>query len=809
MNLLFPAMLAGLAGLTVPVVIHLIARHRFPVRDFPTIRLLRYERRDNVFARKLVDPLQLLLRLLVLALFVLAMARFFSPTLGEQDAPRNLIIVMDTSASMRVAVPDASGETYETPLAVSKRIASGLLSEIALPSRCALLTAGDEIEVVGPMGGDSDRAVAAMANVEAGDGAGPGLVRAVAHACGMVRGRREVKSQIVVLTDLRASAFQTRNQQDLQQIIATQAELGDALEIVVVDVGGEDADNLAIVEARLRGDKARYRDDAQIIARVKNFGTKQRLAKLALTVGGKKEPSFRPLMLQGGEEVVVALSTYVNRPVSSFAAVLLKEPDAMLHDNVFSVPFVVAPSRRVLVVNGAVSGKEAISLETKRLGDMGEDDGGGDGLAEEAVGGARILRFVLNPARALGLKTTTGIDVEVVTPETLQAQMLNNYDIVILYDVNGVSEQSRADLYTFMRQGHSLLVICSGGTNPLEFNDFFASGFTTEDLGQCEPIVPAQIGADNAFNPPLAVRLSDPQRAPAGSAVTYSPGLWLSPFRERRQGMLAVIRLARVRGVQALEDGTNVLLQGEGDEILALEAKRGLGRVVMFSFGLELGRGNIAMTRAFPELMWRLMDYMTGKLRPKPRDNLVASEPAVLDVSEPAFSTVEDLELSPARFSPRPEPPRRGAAATAIEKSVKESGEQQPAGAEGQQQRVMPITSNKTVVVEGMSPGHYRLHKRSKTPGMALAGSSSRPIAVNSDPRESVMIRLADEQVQEVFTSAARLATEEQVRQIAPSGMELLPWVVGLLMAMYVIEAMCAYAIGATRAKKLEAEEQG
>ena len=91
---------------------------------------------------------------------------------------------------------------------------------------------------------------------------------------------------------------------------------------------------------------------------------------------------------------------------------------------------------------------------------------------------------------------------------------------------------------------------------------------------------------------------------------------------------------------------------------------------------------------------------------------------------------------------------------------------------------------------------------------MAPAGSSSRPITVNSDPRESVMVRLADGEVQEIFTSAARLATAEQVRQIAPSGVELLPWVVGLLMAMYVLEAMCAYVTGAMRAKKLEAEEQ-
>ena len=99
-------MLAGLAGLAVPILLHLIARHRFPVQDFPTIRLLAREKHTNVFAPKLIDPLQLLLRLLVVALLVFAMARLFRPTATEEAAPHNLVVVMDASASMNMEVVD-------------------------------------------------------------------------------------------------------------------------------------------------------------------------------------------------------------------------------------------------------------------------------------------------------------------------------------------------------------------------------------------------------------------------------------------------------------------------------------------------------------------------------------------------------------------------------------------------------------------------------------------------------------------------------------------------------------------------------
>ncbi|MDP6507362.1 MAG: BatA domain-containing protein, partial [Planctomycetota bacterium] len=70
MSFLYASMLAGFSGLAAPIIIHLIARNKFPVQEFPGTWLLRAEKRDNVFAARLVDPLQLLIRLLVIALLV-------------------------------------------------------------------------------------------------------------------------------------------------------------------------------------------------------------------------------------------------------------------------------------------------------------------------------------------------------------------------------------------------------------------------------------------------------------------------------------------------------------------------------------------------------------------------------------------------------------------------------------------------------------------------------------------------------------------------------------------------------------------
>ena len=812
MNFLFPAMLAGLVGLAVPTAIHLIARHRFPVRDFPTIRLMRFERRDNVFAARLVDPLQLLLRLLLLALFVLAMSRLFSPA-SEEPAPRNLIVLIDTSASMRVASspdeesggpgPRADGAT---PLAAAKDIARTLLRDVGLPSRCALVTAGDDIQVVSPMGGDPQAAAAATAEIQASDGTGPGLVRAVAHCAEMVRGRRETKSQIVVLTDLRASAFETRNEQDLDQILAASKSLGEQLEILVVDVGTPAADNLAIASAILRGGQARTGDNAHVITTVKNLGPEERTVKLALTVAGAQEPAFRPLKLASKEKVVVDLtSKRIERPLTSFATVMLQGKDAMMHDNVFSLPFVVRKPTHLLIVNGAAEVLGGSAVARGQLEGLGADEAAAAGPEEdkeEVIDGAKILRYVLNPGKEMHLEYGTGILTEVVTPEAMAATYLSKYDLIVLYDVSKVSDKLREDLDDFVRQGRSLVIVCSAGraVNPVDFQATLFQPFMDRKGVQRPRLSPGRIGTVKKFDPATIIQPSDPRSADAGDKVTYDPGPWLGPFRDRRQGSLSVVRVTHARSVVELADGANVLLQDGDKEPLAVEIARGNGRVLLLSFGVELSHSNIALSQVFPELMWRMVHYLTGKLRVKPLDSLVAAEAAVLDASD--FSQVETLELSPAVSDRRPDPLRwtTGAPEPADADTAEGSA---PKPAEDQA-RTLAISPQENVMVGGLPVGHYWL-RRQRT-GAAVS-SYARPVTVNPDPRESRVTRVPESDIVSLFTDRARLLAPEKATRIAPSGAEYLPWVIAALMAMFVLEAISTHLIGVRRAKKLEAEE--
>lgn len=745
-------MWAGAVGLAVPIALHLIAKYKFPVRDFPTLRLLMKDERTNVFAPRLIDPWQLLLRLLVLLLLVFAMSRLFAPGLSSAPAPRNLVVVMDCSASMRMTVKNPTGDGEVPLIDLARNRARELLRELAPPGQAALVAAAGETRVLSELQPGSAAALAALdSGTAATDGSGQGLLHAIATAGDLIRGRREVKSQVVVLTDLRASSFAARNGRDRERLARTRSGLGDKLEIVLIDLAGAATENLSLSEATVRGGRVKVGDDAHILARVQNGGTKEKAVKLQLAVGNQPDPAVREVALKPGEEAVVDLTTPVNRSVRTIAQARLKDDDALLSDNSFSTPLNVSETRRVLIVNGASqvvsTGSALAALGQSTPSTSSTDD------AEGKVDGATILRYVLNPGRELGRAHGTGIDTTIVAPDALVNQTLSKYELVALYDVTSLPAQAMDDLNTYVRQGRSLLIVGSGGVNVLQFNRLFYSGDA-----QRPGLSPAQLGNDKEFTPALALR----------EAASHP---WLAPFRDKLQGDLATVRFTKVREILALAPAATVMLAGAEGQPLAVEMPLERGRVALLGFGFELERGNLARTRIFPTLMWRLVDYLTGQLRVLPADVLTAQQATALDVSEPGFAFATELELS-------------------------------TAGAEPIR---LPISTDQTVLVPGLSAGDYQLRKP-QTAG-AVSGYV-RNLTVHADPRESEMPRATEPQLTEWLGGAVRVATLDDATKLTPTGGELWKLLIILLVAAYLAEAVIGYWFNAQR-EKLRAAEAG
>jgi len=472
----------------------------------------------------------------------------------------------------------------------------------------------------------------------------------------------------------------------------------------------------------------------------------------------------------------------MNRAVRSYVDVNIDE-DNYSSDDRFSVPLNVIDSRRVLIVNGL---READSPDLATIGELGDD--GSEIVDDERIDGAKILRFVLNPPRELGLAYGTGIHTTVVTPDALAAQPLSRFDLIVLYDVSSLSEAVLRDLDNFIRQGRSLLIVASKDTNAVKFNESLAvphAARVPNELVSSAPelrepqiaLSPVRLGNDRQIESAVGIDLAELQHPV------------LQPFADRLKGDLSVIQFTKLRDILSISDDATVFMKTTAGDPLAVEMPFGRGRVALFTFGFELEGSNIALTRAFPPFMWRLVGYLTGDLRRRPPDVVPALSPAVLDVSEPEFAFTSQLELQRIddENSGEPEAPAAENQRTSVSRSTIYT---------------VNVRDDHTVVVPPMDAGRYRLRKKQDVGGIPTLAGYSRIIFSRPDPRESNMAKLGDVEIRQLFGAKTLLIGGSEQLSKPPVGRELWKLVVGLLILAYFLEAVVGYLLNVRREKQ-------
>jgi hypothetical protein len=104
MSFLSPLILAGLAAISIPILIHLIQRERSRVVPFPSLMFLQRIPYQSVRRRRIRHWLLLAMRVAAIALLVLAFARPFFPqgalAAAAAGGAREVVILLDQSASM-------------------------------------------------------------------------------------------------------------------------------------------------------------------------------------------------------------------------------------------------------------------------------------------------------------------------------------------------------------------------------------------------------------------------------------------------------------------------------------------------------------------------------------------------------------------------------------------------------------------------------------------------------------------------------------------------------------------------------------
>ena len=136
MSFLTSTFLIALVAAAGPVLIHLLNRRRYRTIDWAAMEFLRAAIRRSKRIMEIRDLLLLLLRTLAVLLFVLAMARPFFSSSGEnayKGEPVHAVMIIDNSLSMAYKVFD------KTLLELAKERAGGFIKKLPKGSRISIL----------------------------------------------------------------------------------------------------------------------------------------------------------------------------------------------------------------------------------------------------------------------------------------------------------------------------------------------------------------------------------------------------------------------------------------------------------------------------------------------------------------------------------------------------------------------------------------------------------------------------------------------------------------------------------------------
>ncbi len=405
MSFLTPLFLLGLAGLAIPVILHLIQKERKNVVQFPSLMFLRRVPYQSVRRRRIRHWMLLFMRLAALALIVLAFARPFlrrTEITAAASGAREVVILLDRSYSM------GYGGKWAQAVAAAQSTINGLTAS----DRASIVFFSSNTEVALRSAADRGRLLAAIGSVQPGAGAtryGPALKLAGSILSESAVPRREA----ILISDFQRSGWQG----------GEGVRLPDGAVLTPVAITDSGKANLAIAPVSLQ--QSEFQNQQRITVTtgaVNHTDVAVSNVEIALEIGGRAIQSRRVnVTARGSASATFDPVTVADRNVR--ATVRLAN-DALAADNVFH--FVVSPEDPVDVVIG------------------------------ERTGSGRNTSLYLT--RAAAVSESPRIEAKVRPADSLSNEDLAAASVVILNDAP-IAQTTAERLQTFVQRGGGLFVV--------------------------------------------------------------------------------------------------------------------------------------------------------------------------------------------------------------------------------------------------------------------------------------------------------------------------------------------------------------
>ncbi|MDD5351409.1 MAG: BatA domain-containing protein, partial [Chthoniobacteraceae bacterium] len=565
-NFLNPAVLFGMAGISIPIAIHLISKFRVKHIHWAAMRFLQESVQRTRRRLQYEDLLLLALRCLFFAALVAAFARPVqtSPVSGESDTqgPLAVVVLLDNSASM------AQSDGVETRFESAKKAIRDWLGASSKDRLLALYTVSNRADaLIGkPVTGVSmfQRALSIAQVSEHGSDLLPGI-RAAYQALASVSGRaREIR----IYTDSQTAAWSR-----LDEIRKLQKENpGIRLKPVLIGKAGEE--NLGITALQQDSGVPAVNQPSRFRVDVKNFGTQpaQRVRVVLATDGGAASDEALIARIEPGETQSANLFARFTSPGYHGVSAAIP-PDRMPLDNERSAVVAVASRMNALIVEGS--------------GAPAKVDRDGYFLANALVPLARAQ------AAQNYLKITA------LSQAALSNQHLESSDLLFLCNPGTFAEPAARDVREFVQKGGRLVIFPGSKTDPAQWN-------RKPRLGDLLPATLGPAKTPGAGTPPLTW--------PSGGFEHPVTAIWNDPGLG---GLTSVcftgyFPLTLKSPTAAANDGNapQVMVRYANGEPSAVERHYGRGIVVLFGSTATPQWNNLPLHPAFVPFVQRLLGYL-------------------------------------------------------------------------------------------------------------------------------------------------------------------------------------------------------
>lgn len=548
----------GLFGAALPLVIHLINRHRARRKRFAAMDFL--FRVQKMSARKILlkQILLLIIRTLLIVFLVLAAS---GPALqdrksAEKDGPISLAIVVDCSFSMR-AKRDDSRSMFDAALDQAR---STILS-MGPSDRACLVAAGAKNEVViSPCSDSRSDLLSAIDKLKVG-WSGCDLNEAISISAGLLKKAKEPNKKILVLSDAAASAFSGGT-------IEKTDDLG--LSVVVFDVAkGQDRSNGAVVDIDSLMDSGMLRVAAHLV----QYGQQGRVPVKVDLDGSPAAKGVADL-----NEAQVSVKTFSLHPRAK-----------KIHTGRVSLSHDHLPGDDEQEFYVSEKGKTRVLLVD---GDM------------RTVVYRDELFYV---EHALGTNDSTGASLSftTITPDRLDGSMLGGADVVFLANVRHLAAEAMSCLEDFVASGGGLFISMGDKIDVDQFN---------RDFGK---LLPWRLRDVVSLGDDLS-RSGEAQGIEFDWVDEKHPLVMpLGPGYELSLKAVKTRRAVVIEPGSGVDKGHVVLRYSNGASAL-LDGSYGSGRVLMFTSSLDLDWTNWPSRATFLPFVLSAARYLAGVLDTPP-----------------------------------------------------------------------------------------------------------------------------------------------------------------------------------------------